>query len=88
MEQYPIHQIDPYEQFPQLAELPQPPRALFARGTVDYTGKKILAIVAVVRVPRMAKTCAAHSSKDSVDTLSSSSQVLHLVLILSHIKVL
>lgn len=45
MEQYPIHQIDPYEQFPQLAELPQPPRALFARGTVDYTGKKILAIV-------------------------------------------
>ena len=45
-ERFPITPIDPCEAFAQLGELPQPPRALYLRGTIDgLAGKKLIAVV-------------------------------------------
>lgn len=46
MERYPIDTIDPLRIFPQLGELPTPPKELFLRGSVEKThGTKLLAVV-------------------------------------------
>ncbi|HWC57390.1 MAG TPA: DNA-processing protein DprA [Candidatus Paceibacterota bacterium] len=46
MEQFPLSTIDPYDAFPQLAEVPDPPRQLFIRGSLARTtGTKLLTVV-------------------------------------------
>lgn len=46
MEDFPINRIDPIEAFPQLAEIPQPPKLLYIRGSLDRTiGTKFVTIV-------------------------------------------
>ncbi len=35
MERFPIHSIDPLDAFPQLAEIPDPPKSLFMRGSLE-----------------------------------------------------
>lgn len=46
MERFPITVIDPLEVFPQLAEIPQPPKSLSMRGSLDRTrGTKFVTVV-------------------------------------------
>ncbi len=46
MEEFPIHEIDPFADFPALAELPQPPKRIYIRGSLDHVKhKKIVAFV-------------------------------------------
>jgi DNA processing protein len=46
MSQFPIHDIDPIEAFPSLAEIPEPPKVLHMRGSLDRTiGTKLVTVV-------------------------------------------
>ncbi len=46
MPRFPIHTIDPLEPFPQLAEIPEPPKSFFIRGNLDrITGTKLITVV-------------------------------------------
>jgi DNA processing protein len=46
MSDFPIKKIDPIEAFPQLAEIPEPPKSLNIRGTLDRTvGTKFVTVV-------------------------------------------
>lgn len=46
MLRFPLKSIDPIAHFPQLAEIPEPPRNLHMRGTLEHCkGKKLLAVV-------------------------------------------
>ncbi len=43
---FPIIQIDPEKEFPQLTELPQPPKTLYVRGSLEeINGRKLIAFV-------------------------------------------
>ncbi len=45
-EHFPIQEIDPLDSFPSLAEIPQKPKQLYLRGTLEYIKhKKVVAIV-------------------------------------------
>lgn len=45
-EQFEIRSIEPFETFPQLAQVPQPPATLTVRGSLDHIeGKKLIAFV-------------------------------------------
>jgi DNA processing protein len=46
MDEFPIHDIDPIEAFPALAEIPDPPKVLHMRGSLDRTiGTKLITVV-------------------------------------------
>lgn len=46
MPRFPIHTIDPLEPFPQLAEIPEPPKSFFIRGSLDrIIGTKLITVV-------------------------------------------
>jgi DNA processing protein len=45
MDPFPLTPISPYEVFPVLEHIPQPPKELFMRGSVSVSGYKILAVV-------------------------------------------
>lgn len=46
MAPYPIHDIDPLEAFPALREIPDPPKVMHMRGTLDRTiGTKLITVV-------------------------------------------
>jgi DNA processing protein len=42
MQQFPLYEIDPIATFPQLAEIPEPPKKLFVRGSLDRIQDTIL----------------------------------------------
>lgn len=46
MPRFPIHTIDPLVPFPQLAEIPEPPKSFFIRGSLDrIIGTKLITVV-------------------------------------------
>ncbi len=46
MEEFPIEEIDPIRSFPSLGEIPQPPKRMYMRGTLEnIKHKKVVAIV-------------------------------------------
>ena len=46
MEEFDIYTIDPQKYFPQLAEIPEPPKSFSIRGNIDFLeNKKIIAVV-------------------------------------------
>jgi hypothetical protein len=46
MDEFPIHDIDPIEAFPALAEIPDPPKVLHMRGSLERTiGTKLITVV-------------------------------------------
>lgn len=46
MPQFPIHDIDPFEAFPSLSEIPDPPKVLHMRGSLERTvGTKFITVV-------------------------------------------
>ena len=46
MSQFPIHDIDPLQAFPALAEIPDPPKVLHMRGSLDrIAGTKLVTVV-------------------------------------------
>jgi DNA processing protein len=58
-----IVEIDAFEEFPQLREIPQPPRTLFRRGNCDLSGKKIITIVG-------SRACTSYGKQVCIDLIN------------------